>query len=104
MSSATPETDIEALLSTAPHQTPLNSKESLTQLRDIVAACVDMLPDEERFVIEALFIEGVSQRALANRMGFTYKSGIERIRDRGLGQLRQLLENDPTIIEKYGND
>lgn len=39
------------------------------ELREIVAACVGELPDHQRQIYQALFVEGLSQRQAAARMG-----------------------------------
>lgn len=96
-----PDTAIEALMETAPGQEPVDSWEDIGPLRDLVAACVDMLPDLERTVIEGLYIEQVPYRKLAERLGRNNKNFVLRARDRGLNMLREFLESDPTIMEKF---
>ena len=99
-----PDTKLEALMETAPGDVPRDSWEDVQDLRDIVAAAVDMLPSAiERRVLEALFVQQLSLRkASIEVFGIPNKKDtIARVRDQALVNLKTLLLCDDEIAERY---
>lgn len=97
-----PDTALEALMETAPYDTPETAWEDIEAVRELVAAVVDMLEPIERFVIESLFMERLSLRATARRMSRD-KNAVARIRDNGLAAMKDLLTDNKHITERLNN-
>lgn len=66
-------------------------------LREAVVDCLDQLGDEDRFVLEAIWFEGITVRALADRLGI-HKSRTHRIAQRAVARLGRVCEDNPTIV------
>ena len=60
--------------------------------RELMATAVDMLPDEEREVINALFFERASYRTIAMRMDCSTTKIID-LKNQALQSLKTLIEN-----------
>ena len=60
--------------------------------RELMVAAIDRLPGEEQEVINGLFFERTSYRAIAIRMGCSTTKVID-LRDQALGSLRALIES-----------
>jgi len=97
-----PETAIQALQQTAPHQTARVSLEERHDLREAVVAAIDSLEPEEVWLINALLFERLSLRDVEYVLGIP-KTTVARKRDNILAKLRQTLEDNPYVREHiYG--
>lgn len=85
-----PTTDLQALMETPPHEEPAESSLRFLAIRDLLAGCVDRLPDECRFAFESHFYKGLSFRQLGREMG-TSKSTAERLYRTAIRHLREAL-------------
>lgn len=94
-----PGTAIEALLRCAPGDEPERSIEESLVLRETVAIAVEGLPPRERWVLDALVVEGKSLRDVAADIGYS-KSQVANIRDAALTLLRDTLSNN-LIVRRY---
>lgn len=65
----------------------------------LVDVCIDMLPADEKQVIEGLFFERVSLGEMARRMDST-KGKVRYLAKRGMARLEEMLRAD--IIEELG--
>lgn len=60
--------------------------------RELMAAAIDNLPEQEREVVNSLFFERVSLRVVAERMGCSTTKIID-LRTQALETLRALIES-----------
>lgn len=98
-----PETDMQALMETAPGQEQVMSKESLQVIREAVAECMEMLTEQDRFVLDALNSERVPLRELAERMGLSITQ-TWRLKEDALANLKQFLVRHQVIKDYLGLD
>jgi DNA-directed RNA polymerase specialized sigma24 family protein len=81
------------------------SVESLAPLREVLADALDGLTPKERWVFDALVIEGLSLRQLGKQLGHGDpphfgKTHMARLRDSIFDKLRAALEGDP-LVRRY---
>lgn len=94
---STPTSFIEALMRTRPFEDQLISSEELVPLAAAIQWAFDtLLTERERFVMEAVWFEGLSRRELAERIPWG-KSQIDRIERAA----RAKLAADPKLRELY---
>lgn len=91
-----PETPLAALMEARPHEDPEQSEQEKLVLHEMISAVIDMLPPIQRYVIELLYIEGLSMRDAEERMARS-KTTIGRIRDEALETMRDLMLNNPEV-------
>ena len=91
-----PENPIQALMEADFGQEPEESSEELEPLREIVADAVDLLPEEDKWVINAVYSEQLSLQQIADQLGVS-KTHVFRIRNRALKALKAMLSFDMTI-------
>lgn len=97
LASHRPTSDIAALMQLAPGQTQhLASLESQEALKETVGKAVDGLDPEDRWIFEALLIQGVSLRTAARVLGIP-KSSLARRRDRIKMRLMSQLVDDKVV-------
>ena len=96
-----PETPIEALMSAMPGDEPEESLEEFIPVRDAINECVEMLEEQDRFVVEAVFFECISLDTLGERLGVS-KTHAWRLRNAALDKLKLILLQNPTVLERYG--
>jgi predicted DNA-binding protein YlxM (UPF0122 family) len=94
-----PENPIQALMEADFGHEPEESSEELEPLREIVADAVDLLPEEDRWVIDAVYSEQLSLQQIADQLGVS-KTHVFRIRNRALKALKAMLSFDMTIRER----
>ena len=99
--SAQPEDEYQALMEAKPFDEPATSREEMGPLKDIIADCIDMLPQQDRYIVEAIIYEQVSLVELGKRMGI---SGPHtwRLRNEAYNKLRELLMVDERILDIRG--
>ena len=99
--SAQPEDEYQALMEAKPFDEPVISRQEMGPLRDIIADCIDMLPQQDRYIVEAIIYEQVSLVELGKRMGI---SGPHtwRLRNEAYNKLRELLMVDERILDIIG--
>jgi DNA-directed RNA polymerase specialized sigma24 family protein len=90
-------TDIEALMGARPHEDPDMPLVAQLVLREALSDCFEQLSDQDRYILEAIWFEGISYRTLATRMGL-HKSYTHRIVQRAVSRLGELCEGNPTIL------
>lgn len=88
-----------ALMAAAPFHEADVSQYELLELREVLADAIDGLPEKDRFVIEALWIERRSYRDLARDMSCGLAS-LVRTRNRAVRKLQAALEDNALIKEK----
>ena len=94
-----PMTEIEALMQTAPSgYEPLMPLEVTLQLKEILADAIDELTPLERWIVERLFIEGLSLRKAGAVLGIP-KTSLARRRDSIRRKLMVRLLENPIVKE-----
>lgn len=96
-----PVSAIEALMLAEAHSEPEESIVELQVVREAVADCIDLLDPQDRFVIEAVEFERISQREVADRLGLAPGSHADVVRQ-ARQNLRVHLLRHPTIRERLG--
>ena len=97
----TPVTVFEALVGTPPHEEAQESLEERHQLRELVTQAVEDLPEDERWLIEVLYLARLSLRFVAQVTGIP-KTSLARERDVILTKLRGRIRDHPLVKEKLG--
>ena len=96
-----PVTVFDALVGLAPFEEPQESQEERHELRELVTQAVEDLPEDERWLIEMLFLTRLSLRFVAKVTGIP-KTSLARERDMILAKLRAQLRDHPSVREKLG--
>ena len=94
-----PLTEIEALMGLAPHEE--SSVPSLLEtiaLKEAVGEAIDALEPEDRWIINALFVEHLSLRAVGRILGIP-KTSLARRRDYIRRQLMANLSESPAVVQ-----
>ena len=94
-----PLTDIEALMQLTPHQesTTPSLMETMA-LKEAVGAAIDALDSEDKWIINALFVEQLSLRTAGRALGIP-KTSLARRRDYIMEQLRESLSKSPDVMQ-----
>jgi RNA polymerase sigma factor (sigma-70 family) len=74
----------------APGHEPEPSKRQSLARRDDVLDALDVLDERERFVVESLVFEKISQQTLARRMNLSRRT-VRDIADKAMAKLRREL-------------
>jgi DNA-directed RNA polymerase specialized sigma24 family protein len=98
-----PETPLEALMQAAPGEDIRESVEELQPFREAVAQCIDKLDAQDRFIIDAVNTEMISLEELGKRLGVT-KTHAWRLRNSAMDNLRKIMLQDPTVLERLRNN
>ena len=88
-----PETALQALLETAPGETPEISVEELEGIQTAVIDAIERLEPRLRFVVDAINSERLSLAQLGRRMGIS-KTHAHRLREQAFAALRAELEHN----------
>lgn len=86
---------------TTPFNEPDDSAVGLLPLREAVVDCLEELCAEDQFMLDATFVERVTIRALAERMGL-HKSYTHRLVQRAQVRLRDVCIQHATIQAYLG--
>lgn len=96
-----PGTRTEALMQAAPLAEPQQSLEDVEPIREAVIAKMALLEEQDRFILEAIFFEGISQRELGRRLGLQ-KSYTGRLVARAKERFERILLTSTIIQERVG--
>jgi len=91
-----PEDDWQALMEAVPGDEPAESKEVLQPLREAVADCIDMLSEQDSFIINAMNSEQITYDELGKRLGVSLTHAW-RLRNAAYKNLEQILERHGVI-------
>ena len=69
LSNYQPENEYQALMESAPFQDPVRHKSLVNEAQDIVLDCLEILLDQDKFIIQAINYEQVSYEVLGQRLG-----------------------------------
>ena len=90
-------TDIEALMQLPPHQEPpAPSLMETMALKEAVGAAIDALDPEDKWIVNALFVERMSLRSAGRVLGIP-KTSLARRRDYIRGDLMVALSGSPDV-------
>lgn len=64
-----PENEYQALMESAPFQEPVRHKSLINEAQDIVLDCLEVLLDQDKYIIQAINYEQVSYEVLGKRLG-----------------------------------
>lgn len=95
---AIPETAIQALMQTGPHEDPVTSKEDVAHLRDTIEDVIQSLDERERWIFNAIAVERRPIRAVAADLSLA-KSYVHRIYQTARTRLAYRLLEYPEIRE-----
>lgn len=91
-----PSTPMEALMvadfGEEVQESSLEREARKQELNPLIEGALAQLTELERVVVEGCVLEGVSLRRLSRRLGTHSKSGVAKIRDRGLTKMREYIE------------
>lgn len=91
-----PEDEYQALMEAVPGDEPAESKDILQPIREAVADCIDMLSEQDRFIIDAMNSEQITYDELGKRLGISLTHAW-RLRNAAYKNLEQILERHETI-------
>jgi DNA-directed RNA polymerase specialized sigma24 family protein len=94
-----PEDDWQALMEAVPGNEPAESKATLQPLREAVADCIDMLSEQDSFIINAMNSEQITYDELGKRLGVSLTHAW-RLRNAAYKNLEQILERHG-VIRQY---
>lgn len=95
-----PQTDMQALMESAPGQEPVASSDELLDLREAVAVAVQRLPAKYRKAIMLTTYEGLSLKEAGEMMGFS-DVHVMRIRNIAYAKLKDALTMDVQLRRRY---
>ena len=98
-----PETPIEALMLAGNHENIQESVQELQPFREAVADCIELLSEQDQFIVDALNSEMISLEELGSRLGVT-KTHAWRLRNAAYARLQLHLQKHPIIRERLGFD
>jgi len=94
-----PDTEIQSLMESAPGDAEIQDRDSLQELREAVADCIDMLDEIDVLIINGIYSECLTFQELADRLGYKSKSTITKRLDNARKELKEHMEKHPVIKE-----
>jgi hypothetical protein len=91
-----PQNEMEALMQAPPGYEPVESMEEVQPLREVVAQCIDMLTEQDQYVVNAINSERVTLQELGNRLGIS-RMHASRLRDAAFARLKEIMIMHPVI-------
>lgn len=99
--SSKPDSEMQAIMESAPGQTIETSSDEIESLRNLVVYCIDMLSEQDRFIIEAINYEQITYDKLGKRLGCSNVHAW-RLKQDAYKNLMSLLLEHPIIREYLG--
>jgi len=96
-----PEDEWQALMEAPPGFDPAPVRQDITELSEIVLDCIDLLLDQDRYIVHAIEYERVSYEELGRRLGCSgpHAWRLKQIAYRNLGEV---LEVDGRFRDFWG--
>ena len=91
-----PENEWQALMEAVPGNAPTESKDALQIIREAVVDCIDMLSEQDKYIIDAMNSEQITYDELDKRLG-TSLTHAWRLRHAAYKNLEQILERHEVI-------
>jgi DNA-directed RNA polymerase specialized sigma subunit len=98
-----PESELQAIMEAAPNTPEELSKELLQPLREAVVDCIDALSEQDRFIIDAMMSERITNAELGRRLGVSTPHAW-RLSQQAMANVKVLLLKHPLIREHLGVD
>jgi len=95
--SSEPENEYQALMEAAPFDEIPVSKNRVNELREIVRDCVDMLLEQDKFIIHAIGYEQISYEELGKRLGIS-ATHAWRLKQIAYKHLAEIIAVDGRVI------
>jgi len=84
------------------HEIPM-SKDALQVVREAVADCMDMLTEQDRYILNALNAERITLRELAGRMNLSVTQ-TWRLKEDAMANLKQFMVSHQVLRDHLGLD
>jgi DNA-directed RNA polymerase specialized sigma24 family protein len=98
--SSVPENPFQALMETAPGGNVPLSQEELLDFKDAVIDCIDMLSEQDRYIVDAITYERVTYAELASRLGVSSVHAW-RLYQGALKNLKQIMSMHSVFQERF---
>ena len=101
---ARPENDWQALMEAPPGFEPIESKQIEDEISDIVRDCVELLLDQDKYIVQAIAYECISYEQLGYRLGCSgpHAWRLKQIAYANLKELLLLDEKFKSLLDGYG--
>ena len=86
-------------MESAPGDAEIQDRDSLQELREAVADCIDMLDEIDVLIINGIYSECLTFQELADRLGYKSKSTITKRLDNARKELKEHMEKHLIIKE-----
>jgi len=96
-----PEDEYQALMEAEPFDEPRQDKQTTQKIREIVVDCMELLPDQDKFIIEAYNSERITYDELSKRLGVSIPHAW-RLRKDAYCKLKVILLQNDSIIKYLG--
>lgn len=96
-----PDNPMQALMETLPFGEPVESAQEKEPLREAIAECMDLLSEQDRFIIHGINTERLSLGQLAKRLGVS-KPHTMRLRDKAYDNLKEYLLTNKVVRDRMG--
>jgi len=103
MPAARPDNEMQALMEAAPGQTIETSNDEIDLLRSIVIYCIDMLSEQDRYIIESINYEQITYEQLGKRLGMSNVHAW-RLKQDAYKRLMNLMLEHKVIRDYLGED
>jgi DNA-directed RNA polymerase specialized sigma24 family protein len=103
MPAARPDNEMQALMEAAPGQTIETSNDEIDLLRSIVIYCIDMLSEQDRYIIESINYEQITYEQLGKRLGMSNVHAW-RLKQDAYKRLMNLMLEHKVIKDYLGED
>ena len=97
-----PENEYEALMQAAPFEEPTTPKNYIDEIYDIVLDCLEVLLDQDKFIILAINYEQVTYEELGARLGVS-ATHAWRLKQIAYKHLEEVLLVDGRVITIFNN-
>ena len=103
MPAARPDNEMQALMEAAPGQAIETSNDEIDLLRSIVIYCIDMLSEQDRYIIESINYEQITYEQLGKRLGMSNVHAW-RLKQDAYKRLMTLMLEHKVIKDYLGED
>ena len=103
MPAARPDNEMQALMEAAPGQTIETSNDEIDLLRNMVVYCIDMLSEQDRYIIESINYEQITYEQLGKRLGMSNVHAW-RLKQDAYKRLMTLMLEHKVIKDYLGED
>lgn len=95
-----PENPFQALMETAPGETVPLSYEEIIDFKEAIIDCIDMLSEQDRFIIDAVTYERVTFAELGSRLGVSSVHAW-RLYNGALKNLKQIMSMHDAFKDRF---